>query len=74
MLHWLAADWRRTNGGTSSSHWELLRALRGDKSNMSHSLRTLEARGLMVIERSAGGKAESVVLTAEGQKLAFQVE
>jgi DNA-binding MarR family transcriptional regulator len=74
MLHWLAADWRRTNGGTSSSHWELLRALRGDKSNMSHSLRTLEARGLMVIERSSGGKAESVVLTAEGQKLAFQVE
>ena len=74
ILHWLAVDWRRTNGGTSSSHWELLRALRGDKSNISHSLQTLEAQGLIVIERSPGGKAESVVLTVEGQKIALQIE
>lgn len=71
ILHWLAADWRRTNGGTSSSHWELVMALRGDKSNISHSLRTLETQGLIVLERSPGGKAESVILTTEGQKLAF---
>ena len=74
ILHWLAADWRRTNGGTSSSHWELLRALRGDKSNISRSLRTLETRGLIVMVRSPGGKAESVILTTEGQQLAFQIE
>ena len=74
ILHWLAADWRRTNGGTSSSHWELLKALPHDKSNVSHSLRTLEARRLIVILRSPGGKAQSIILTTEGQKLAFQID
>lgn len=74
IVGWLAADWRRTNGGTSSSHWELMKALRGDKSNISHSLRTLETRGLIVIVRSPGGKAASVILTTEGQKCAVQIE
>jgi hypothetical protein len=45
----------------------------GDKGNISHSLRTLEARGWLVIDRSAGGKAESLRLTPEGQKWAGQV-
>jgi len=62
MVHWLAADGRRTNGGTSSSHGELLRALRGEKRNISQSLRTLEARGLMVIERSPGGQDQRDVM------------
>ncbi len=40
----------------------------GDKGNLSHSLRTLEGRGWMVIGRSSGGKAASLRLTPEGQK------
>jgi DNA-binding MarR family transcriptional regulator len=51
----------------------LVRALQGDKGNLSHSLRTLEVRGWIVISRSSGGKAESLMLTREGQKWAFQV-
>ena len=58
-------------GVTASSHQELVQALAGDKSNISHSLRTLEARGLLVIGRSAGGHAQYVRLTTEGQKWAL---
>jgi DNA-binding MarR family transcriptional regulator len=68
ILQWLAADHQRTRGMITSSHQELVRALPGDKGNISHSLQTLEARGLIVIGRSPGGKAESVWLTSEGQK------
>jgi len=57
----------------TSSHQDLVRALPGDKGNISHSLQTLEARGLIVISRSPGGKAESLWLTPEGQKWASQL-
>ena len=70
LLQWLAADYQRTRGMIRSSHQDLVRALPGDKGNISHSLQTLEARGLMVIGRSPGGKAEARWLTSEGQKWA----
>ena len=73
ILHWLAADHQRTRGMITSSHQDLVRALPGDKGNMSHSLQTLAARSLMVIGRSPGGKAESLWLTPEGQKWAAQL-
>ena len=72
ILRWLATDHRRTQGRITSSHQELVRALQGDKGNISHSLRTLEVRGWIVMSRSSGGKAESLMLTLEGQKWAFQ--
>ena len=56
-----------------STHQDLVRALPGDKGNISPSLHTLEARGLIVIGRSPGGKAESLWLTPEGQKWASQL-
>jgi DNA-binding MarR family transcriptional regulator len=68
ILQWVAADDQRTR--VSSSHEELVRVLPGDKGNISRSLHTLEARGLIVIGRSPGGKAESLRLTPEGQKWA----
>jgi len=73
ILQWLATDQQRTRGMITSSHQDLVRALPGDKGNLSHRLRTLEARGLIVIGRSPGGKAESVWLTLEGQKWASQL-
>ena len=73
ILHWLAADHQRTRGMITSSHQDLVRALPGDKGNMSHSLQTLEARGLIVIGRSPGEKAESLWLIREGQKWAAQL-
>ena len=63
-------DSQRTKGVIASSHQELVRALQGDKGNLSHSLRTLEVRGWIVMGRSSGGKAESLRLTPEGQKWA----
>ena len=73
ILQWLAADHQRTRGMITSSHQDLVRAWPGDKGNSRHSLQTLEARGLLVIGRSPGGKAESLWLTPEGQKWAAQL-
>ena len=73
ILQWLATDQQRTRGMITSSHQDWVRALAGDKGNISHSLHTLEAQGLIVIGRSPGGKAESVWLTSEGQKWASQL-
>ena len=72
ILRWLAADHQRTQGRITSSHQELVRALQRDKSNSSHSLRTVAVRGWIVLGRSSGGKAESLRLTSEGQKWASQ--
>ena len=70
LLAWLATDEQRTRGGMASRHQALVGALQGDKGNSSHSLHTLEARGLLVIVRSQGGKAEALYLTAAGKKWA----
>ena len=72
ILRLLVAEYRRTQGGTSSSHYDLVKALDGDKSNISHSLHTLEARGWLVILRTAGGQANSIDLTPEGLKNASE--
>ena len=42
ILRWLAADHRRTRGMITSSHQELVRAVQGDKGNISHSCRRLK--------------------------------
>jgi len=73
ILSWLAADHQRTKGVIASSHYDLVRALRWDKGNLSHSLHTLERHGLLIIGRSSGGHAESLILTPEGQKRAAQL-
>ena len=73
ILQWLAADYQRTRGFILSSHGELVHALRADKGNISRSLRTLEARGWLIIGRSPGGKAQHLTLTPEGHKRAAEV-
>jgi predicted MarR family transcription regulator len=73
LLGWVRRDHQRTQGRTSSSHDDLVRASSGDTGNISHSLRTLEVRGLLVIGRSPGGKAEYVFLTAAGHHQAAQL-
>ena len=70
VLQWLAVAHRRTRGMIRSRHQDLVRAVPGDQGNLRHRLQTLEARGLIVIGRSPGGKAESLWLTPEGQKWA----
>ena len=73
ILAWLLADAQRTGGQTSSSHQELVRTLPSAKGNISQSLRTLEARGWVVIGRSPGGKAEYAFLTAAGYQSARDI-
>ena len=73
ILSCLLAEYRRTHGGTSPGHVDLVKALGGDKGNISHSLRTLEARRLIRIGRTSGGQASYVDLTSEGRDLALQV-
>jgi len=73
ILQWLAADHQRTRGFIVSSHEELVKTLQRDKGTISRSLRTLEARGWLVIGRSSGGKAQHLTLTTEGHKRATEV-
>jgi DNA-binding MarR family transcriptional regulator len=73
ILRWLVVEHRRTQGGTSSSHYALVKALGGDKGNISHSLHTLEERGWLVILRTSGGQANSIDLTPEGLKNAAEI-
>jgi len=73
ILHWVAVDHQRTKGMSVSSHEDLIKALREDKSNIGRSLRTLEGRGWIIIGRSPGGKAQHVTLTAEGIQRAAEI-
>lgn len=74
ILKCLMAEYQRTQGGTLLGHYELVQSLGHDKSNVSHSLRTLEARGLIVINRTPGGQANTVHLTSDGRNLASELE
>lgn len=73
ILRWLAVDHQRTKGLIVSSHEDLVKALREDQSHISRSLRTLEARGWLMIGRSPGGKAQHVTLTSEGAQRASEM-
>ena len=73
ILRWLVADHQRTQGRITSSHQALVRALQGDKGNISHSLRTLEARGWIVLGRTPGGRSESLYLTPAGLEKASEI-
>jgi DNA-binding MarR family transcriptional regulator len=71
ILAWLVAEEQRTRGTMAADHQDLVRALVAlgvDKGNVSTSLTGLEAKGLVTITRTPGGKAEAVDLTAEGRK------
>jgi DNA-binding MarR family transcriptional regulator len=73
ILRWLAADHYRTKGFILSSHEELVKGLGGYKGNISRSLQTLETRGWIVIDRSPGGNAHHLRLTAEGHQKAAEL-
>jgi DNA-binding MarR family transcriptional regulator len=73
ILRGLAADHQRTRGMIVRSHEDLVKALPAETGNLSHSLRTLEERGGIVIGRSPGGKAQHVTLTPEGAQRASEM-
>ena len=73
ILTWLAAEEQRTRGTMSASHEDLGRALAHDTGNLSHSLANLEAKGLIRITQTTGGKAEAIDLIPEGRQRAAQL-
>jgi DNA-binding MarR family transcriptional regulator len=73
MAGFVLTQYQRTNGVIAMGHRELVQTLGHDKSNISHSLYTLASRGLIVIDRTPGGKADSLHLTAEGRKVASKI-
>jgi hypothetical protein len=73
MLRWLLADHQRTRGVLASSHAELVKALGGDTGNISHSLRTLAARGWIILGRTPGGRAAALYLTPAGLEKASEI-
>jgi DNA-binding MarR family transcriptional regulator len=73
MLRWLLADHHRTRGVLASRHAEVVKALGGDKGNISPSLRTREARGWIVLGRTPGGRAASLSLTPAGLETASEI-
>jgi DNA-binding MarR family transcriptional regulator len=73
MLRLFLVEHHRTYGGTAMEHRDLVKALAGEKSNISHSLRTLETRGWIVLSRTRGGRAESLDLTPAGLEKASEI-
>jgi DNA-binding MarR family transcriptional regulator len=67
ILAWLVAEDQRTRGTMAASHQDLVHALAHDQGNLSTSLKGLEAKGLVHITRTPGGRAEAVDLTREGR-------
>jgi DNA-binding MarR family transcriptional regulator len=75
ILTWLLAEDQRLRGTVAASHMDLVRALvvQGfDKGNVSTSLKGLEAKGLVTITRTLGGRAEAVDLTCAGRNRVAQ--
>jgi DNA-binding MarR family transcriptional regulator len=70
ILAWLQAHEQRTRGTMSASYSELRQALGHEKGNLSHSLANLEAKGLLRLARTPGGKAEALDLTPQGRNVA----
>jgi DNA-binding MarR family transcriptional regulator len=73
MLRYVYEAEARSGWSVSASHSDLVRALGSNRGNISVSLRNLEAKGLVHVSRTRGGKAESVWLTPAGKKQASQV-
>ena len=73
ILRCLLTQAQRTPEVIGMGHRALVQTLRQDKGNISHSLRTLAARGLIVIRCTPGGKADALDLTAEGRKRASEI-
>jgi uncharacterized protein YjbI with pentapeptide repeats len=68
ILAWLVEEEQHTRDTMAARHQELVQALAHDQGNLSRRLANLEAKGLVRITRTPGGRAEAVEVTAEGHK------
>ena len=70
ILAWLWQEEQRTKGMMAARYADVVQGLGHEKGNLSHSLCNLEAKGLVRLARTPGGKAEALDLTPQGRKLA----
>jgi DNA-binding MarR family transcriptional regulator len=70
ILGWLDQEERRTRSTLSADHRALVLAMDVDKGNLSTSLKGLERKGLIRVQRTPGGKAETIDLTSAGRTYA----
>jgi len=64
ILAWLDAEYVRTKGSVSPSNQDLVKTLSDiDKTSISRTLKNMEAKELITVGRTPGGKAEFLVLT-----------
>jgi DNA-binding MarR family transcriptional regulator len=68
ILAWFRAEAQRTKGTMAADHRDLVQTVGHDQGNLSTSLKGLEAKGLVWITRTPGGKAEAVDLTSQGRQ------
>jgi hypothetical protein len=74
ILKCLLAQYQGTRGGIVIGHHALVQTVGGDKSTISHSLRTRETQGVIEIGCTPSGKADYVDLTSEGRKVASKTK
>jgi DNA-binding MarR family transcriptional regulator len=67
ILAWLLTENQRTRGTMAAEHQALVRALAHHQGNLSSSLRNLEAKGLVTLAKTPGGKIAAVDLTGAGR-------
>lgn len=69
ILAWLVAHEQRFKGTMAARHQALVLAMGVDKGNLSTSLQGLERKGLIRVQRTPGGKAESIDLVPARQRV-----
>ena len=63
ILAWLEQEYIRSKGSVSPGNQDLVKALSDiDKVSISRTLKNMEAKGLISVGRTPGGKAEYLVL------------
>ena len=67
ILAWLEKEDQRTRSTMSVEHRALALAMGVDKGNLSTSLKGLERKNLIRVQRTPGGKAEAIDLTPRGR-------
>lgn len=70
ILGYVYAAQARSGWHVTPSYVELVRALDGNKGNVSTSVRNLEAKGLIEVYRTQGGQTTSIWLTPMGKNRA----
>ena len=62
ILAWIEAEYIRTKGSVAPGNRQFIEVLSDiDKTSISRTLKNMEAKGLISVDRTPGGKAEYLV-------------